>query len=266
MLGPKPTSFYDSKLKHGFGYKNPYTLKKAIYVNPKLYDALYLLSFDVRADVCDIEEIIENVTKSQLKIKQKLEDPIAIEKKVNFLPITYGKMNYLYETFVPQLELSLEQKKFSKASTSNRTPVNTNASSSSSPPLKMPKPSEILKYFQNLENEISKLHALLDAKTALRRVAFVDLEDLVLRNFCYNEVEPILDYLHVIFKVIQKEFPEDVQVMMNVFESMKSELDETLKQNVLLKDRLLEATLIHDVEKYVLMHSKTKNDDLNVEI
>ncbi|GJX10986.1 hypothetical protein Tco_0200845 [Tanacetum coccineum] len=66
--------------------------------------------------------------------------------------------------------------------------------------------------------------------------------------------------------VIQKEFPEDVQVMMNVFESMKSELDETLKQNVLLKDRLLEGTLIHDVEKYVLMHYKTKNDDLNVEI
>nr|GEX49603.1 Gag-Pol polyprotein [Tanacetum cinerariifolium] len=30
MLGAKPMSFYDSKVKHGLGYANPYTLKKAI--------------------------------------------------------------------------------------------------------------------------------------------------------------------------------------------------------------------------------------------
>ncbi|GKB59484.1 hypothetical protein Tco_0915670 [Tanacetum coccineum] len=62
------------------------------------------------------------------------------------------------------------------------------------------------------------------------------------------------------------EFPKDVQVMMNVFESMESELDDTLKQNKLLNDRLLEATLTHDVEKCVLMHSESKNDNLSVEI
>ncbi|GJY58356.1 hypothetical protein Tco_0458248 [Tanacetum coccineum] len=39
MLGPKPVSYYDSQLKHGLGYANPYTLKKAISHNPKLYDA-----------------------------------------------------------------------------------------------------------------------------------------------------------------------------------------------------------------------------------
>nr|GFA57430.1 hypothetical protein [Tanacetum cinerariifolium] len=37
MLGPKPIVFYYSKLK--LGYANPYTLKKAISQNPKLYDA-----------------------------------------------------------------------------------------------------------------------------------------------------------------------------------------------------------------------------------
>ncbi|GJV49169.1 hypothetical protein Tco_1439381 [Tanacetum coccineum] len=39
MLGPKPMSFYDSNVKHDLGYENPYTLKKAISQNPKLYDA-----------------------------------------------------------------------------------------------------------------------------------------------------------------------------------------------------------------------------------
>ncbi|GJY71889.1 hypothetical protein Tco_0475592 [Tanacetum coccineum] len=202
-----------------FVLRNPYTLKKAISMNPKLYDASHLHSSNVRVNVCDTKEIIKDATKSQLKMKEKLEDPIAIEKKVNFVPVNYGKLNDIYETFVPQVD-PLEQKYFSKASMSNGTPVNTNA----------------------------------------------NLEGSVLRNFCYNEVEPILDYLYAIFKVIQKEFPEDVQVMMNVFESMESVLNETLKQNALLNDKLLKATLTHDVEKCVLMQSEYKNDDLDVEI
>ncbi|GKD58890.1 hypothetical protein Tco_1296399 [Tanacetum coccineum] len=81
-----------------------------------------------------------------------------------------------------------------------------------------------------------------------------------------EKVKPILDYLHAIFKVIQKEFPKDVQVMMNVFEGMESETDETLEQNELLKDRVLEATLTHNVEKCVLMCYESKNDNLNDEI
>ncbi|GJU58219.1 hypothetical protein Tco_1235985 [Tanacetum coccineum] len=31
MLGPKPMSFYNSNSKHGLGYQNPYTLKKAFH-------------------------------------------------------------------------------------------------------------------------------------------------------------------------------------------------------------------------------------------
>ncbi|GJY56070.1 retrovirus-related pol polyprotein from transposon TNT 1-94 [Tanacetum coccineum] len=46
----------------------------------------------------------------------------------------------------------------------------------------------------------------------------------------------------------------------------KNEHCEKLKQNELLNDRLLEATLTHDVEKCVLIHSETKNDNLSVEI
>ncbi|GKD21929.1 hypothetical protein Tco_1223632 [Tanacetum coccineum] len=77
------------------------------------------------------------------------------------------------------------------------------------------------------------------------------------RNFVLtNELE----------KYKEKKFSKDVQVMMNVFESMEGELDDTLKQNKLLNDRLLEATLTHDVEKCVLMHSESKNDNLSVEI
>ncbi|GKD47992.1 hypothetical protein Tco_1276968 [Tanacetum coccineum] len=125
MLGTKPNSFYDSSLKNGLGYKNHYTLKKPISLNPKLYDSSSLRNSTMHVHVCDTEKILEDENKSRLKIKGKFDDPIAIEKKVNFVPINYTKMNKLYETFVPQVELSLEQKYISDASTSIVTSTNT---------------------------------------------------------------------------------------------------------------------------------------------
>ncbi|GJU60877.1 hypothetical protein Tco_1238643 [Tanacetum coccineum] len=193
-----------------------------------MYDASYLHSSNVHANVHDTEEILEDATKSQIKMNEKLKDPISIEKKQNFLLINYRKLNDLYENFVPQVELSFEQKYFSEAPTSTITP--TNPSKPSSPPLKMPKSSKMIKYFHTLEHEIKRFHTLLNAKTASKREFFTNQEDTIISRFCYDRVKPILDYLHAIFKVIQMEFPEDVQVMMNVFYSMGSELDETLKQ------------------------------------
>nr|GEZ03188.1 integrase, catalytic region, zinc finger, CCHC-type, peptidase aspartic, catalytic [Tanacetum cinerariifolium] len=92
-------------------------------MNPKLYDASYLYSSNVCANVCDNEEIIEEATKSQLKMKEKLEDPIAIEKKLNFLKFIY------------------------------------------------------------------------DAKNAPRRTAFVDVEDSILRKFCYDKTQKEINEL-----------------------------------------------------------------------
>ncbi|GJW81634.1 hypothetical protein Tco_0145609 [Tanacetum coccineum] len=133
MLGAKPLSFYDPKLKHGSGYENLYTLKKEISQNPKLYDASYLHSSKVHVNVYDTEEILDNATKSQIKMENKLKDPIAFEKKQNFCSIDYKKLNSLYETFVSQVELSAKQKYFSSVSITSETP--SNASTSSSPPI-----------------------------------------------------------------------------------------------------------------------------------
>ncbi|GJT97982.1 hypothetical protein Tco_1093500 [Tanacetum coccineum] len=101
MIGPKPLSIYDPQLKHGLGYENSYTLKKAISQNPKLYDASNIHSSKVHVNICDTEEILEDATKSQIKMENKLKDLIAIKKKQNFRPVNYGKLNDLYEIFVP---------------------------------------------------------------------------------------------------------------------------------------------------------------------
>ncbi|GJT33003.1 hypothetical protein Tco_0923422 [Tanacetum coccineum] len=94
------------------GYENPNTLKKAIAHNPMLYDASCLNNSKMHVNVYDTEEILKDTTQSQIKMENKLKDPIAIEKKQNFHSIDYKKLKTLYEMFVPQKELSAEQKYF----------------------------------------------------------------------------------------------------------------------------------------------------------
>ncbi|GJT68443.1 integrase, catalytic region, zinc finger, CCHC-type containing protein [Tanacetum coccineum] len=71
MLGPKSMSFYDSKVKHGLGYTNPYTLK-VISQNPKLYDASCLDDSKIPMHVRDTKDILDDATKSQIKMKNKI--------------------------------------------------------------------------------------------------------------------------------------------------------------------------------------------------
>ncbi|GJS75378.1 hypothetical protein Tco_0725259 [Tanacetum coccineum] len=54
--------------------------------------------------------------------------------------------------------------------------------------------------------------------------------------------------------------------MKDVFESTESELDELEKQNELLKDQLLEASLKHDVELCVLINHECVDKILNAEL
>ncbi|GJS04035.1 retrovirus-related pol polyprotein from transposon TNT 1-94 [Tanacetum coccineum] len=144
--------------------------KKAIAHNPKLYDASSFNSFKVHVSVCDTEEILEDATKSQIKMENKLKDPVAIEKKQNFRPIDYKKLNALYETFVPQVKLSAEQKYFPFVSITSGTP--SNASTSSSPPATMPKSSKIMKHFHRMERDFEKLFTLLKTTSTPKSIFF----------------------------------------------------------------------------------------------
>ncbi|GKE86738.1 hypothetical protein Tco_1560480 [Tanacetum coccineum] len=59
----------------------------------------------------------------------------------------------------------------------------------------------------------------------------------------------------------------DVKEMKDVFVSVENDLDETLKQNELLKDRLLEASLVEDVKNLVITSCvEIRNKDLHDEI
>ncbi|GJW20588.1 retrovirus-related pol polyprotein from transposon TNT 1-94 [Tanacetum coccineum] len=79
-------------------------------------------------------------------------------------------------------------------------------------------------------------------------------------------VKPILNELKVYLDFFQNLFQRDIKEMKDVFESTESELDELEKQNDLLKDQLLEASLKHDVELCVLIKHECVAKSLHAEI
>ncbi|GKE02100.1 hypothetical protein Tco_1390083 [Tanacetum coccineum] len=107
MLEKKPNKVYDPFLKVGLGYQNPERLKKAIKAQPIMYDGERLQSTKLIIDSPDSEETLKDAKESRLKMKDKI------------IQLNYEKLNTLYETFVPQKEMPIEQTYLSTPSTSN---------------------------------------------------------------------------------------------------------------------------------------------------
>nr|GEV09946.1 retrovirus-related Pol polyprotein from transposon TNT 1-94 [Tanacetum cinerariifolium] len=115
MLGLKPLFVYDQQLKHGLGYSNTYTLKQAISQCPKLYLASSLGNSEIPLNVRDNEDTLDDASKSQQNVKEKMNDPISIANKQICWTVDYQQINALYRDFVPQKELSAEHKYFSSS-------------------------------------------------------------------------------------------------------------------------------------------------------
>ncbi|GKE62494.1 hypothetical protein Tco_1512861 [Tanacetum coccineum] len=82
-----------------------------------------------------------------------------------------------------------------------------------------------------------------------------------------KEMNPIVQKLYFYFILFQNRFKKDLKEMNDVFVSVENDLDETFKQNELLKDRLLEASLAEDIKNLVITSCvEIRNKDLHDEI
>ncbi|GJU55832.1 integrase, catalytic region, zinc finger, CCHC-type containing protein [Tanacetum coccineum] len=66
----------------------------------------------ISLEIRDTEDTLDDASKSQQKVYDKMNDPIEIVNKQNGWTIDYTKINALYQDFVPQKELSTEQTYF----------------------------------------------------------------------------------------------------------------------------------------------------------
>nr|GEX38924.1 hypothetical protein [Tanacetum cinerariifolium] len=107
MLSKRPTFPTKDLHKSALGHSNPLYLKTAHLCRPSLYLG------DVIIDpvhnpfrVYDSEETLVQAEVSRTKMLERMKDPLY---KVSSKPINYAKLNSLYDTFMPQKQLSREQ-------------------------------------------------------------------------------------------------------------------------------------------------------------
>ncbi|GJR62037.1 hypothetical protein Tco_1504199 [Tanacetum coccineum] len=176
----------------------------------------------------DFEDILDDATKSQITMKRKSQDPIAIERKQNVWTIDYKKLNALYEDFVPQKEFSAEQNYFSSSfiSFENSSNASLQYSSSETKPTMTPMPSlnPMLVDLNKMENVFKTLFELLQTNSKRESIFYTSLEEIRLTNFCQQEVKPVLHELHLHFEIFQKQFLRDIKEMKDVFDSTENDL------------------------------------------
>ncbi|GJX72267.1 hypothetical protein Tco_0309438 [Tanacetum coccineum] len=95
---------------------------------------------------------------------------------------------------------------------------------------------------------------------------FTSKEEIALNDFCRDQVKPLLNELLEYFDGFQNLFQRDIKEMKDAFEQNDVYLDEIERQNDLLKDQLLEASLKHDIELCVLLNHECVDKSLHDEL
>nr|GEV50298.1 integrase, catalytic region, zinc finger, CCHC-type, peptidase aspartic, catalytic [Tanacetum cinerariifolium] len=85
----KPQFFYDHTTKQALGFQNPFYLKKAQQLEPKLYDGNVIEKTNAIM-IRDFEETLMLAKESRSKMFLKQKDPMMSEKKVNTTPADYA--------------------------------------------------------------------------------------------------------------------------------------------------------------------------------
>ncbi|GJZ24050.1 putative ribonuclease H-like domain-containing protein [Tanacetum coccineum] len=179
MLGKKPNKVYDPFLKAGLGYANFVRLKKVVAAQPKMYDGDLIHNNKLVIHTTDSEETLVDAEESRNKMRHKI------------IQIDYEKLNALYETFVPQQELSAEQTYFSILSTFENGSTSKDVPSES-PGLKIPTGSRSLyKTLSEIKEElIEEVQEMLNI--------FMSMEQRVndkspTENILENEIDRLLE-------------------------------------------------------------------------
>ncbi|GJR03042.1 SGNH hydrolase-type esterase domain-containing protein [Tanacetum coccineum] len=101
---------------------------------------LDICNSEISLNVRDTEDTLDDASKSKKKVYEKMNDPIAVANKQNCWTIDYAQINALYKDFVPQKELSVEQKYFP----SSFIPSDKNSNATPSIPVSMPSESPLI--------------------------------------------------------------------------------------------------------------------------
>ncbi|GKA44242.1 hypothetical protein Tco_0736966 [Tanacetum coccineum] len=178
----KPQFFYDHTTKQALGFQNPFYLKKAQQLEPKLYVGDIIEKTNPIV-ISDSEETLILAEESRSKMLLKQQDPMMLEKNVNTTPVDYAVLNQLSQDFktrfVSQIELSAEQDFWSKNFVNSLEPTLSSRPTKVEVPKKLPKSQEKDTVIKKLKERIKVLSRIKNEdkiKQELEEIETINIE------------------------------------------------------------------------------------------
>ncbi|GJR12593.1 retrovirus-related pol polyprotein from transposon TNT 1-94 [Tanacetum coccineum] len=252
----KPQFFYDHTTKQAIGFQNPFYLKKAQQLEPKLYDGNVIKNTSAIV-IPDSEETLMHAEESRSKMLLKLKDSTMLEKKVNTTPVDYPVLNQLSQDFktrfVPQTKLSAEQAFWSQKSVNSSDPTLSSRPPKVEVPKELPKVSMLNTSLKKLKHHLAGFDMVVKERTTttaitegswgkLKGKALVDNDttkypsDPEMLKIDMEPITPKLLNKHTAHSAYIKHTQEEATVLRDLVEHVKKiPLDSFLKESCLVK-------------------------------
>ncbi|GJT43951.1 hypothetical protein Tco_0952666 [Tanacetum coccineum] len=287
----KSLFFYYHTTKQALGFQNPFDLKKAQQLEPKLYDGNVIKSTSSIV-ILDFEETLTLAEESRSKMLLKQQDPMVLEKKVNTTPVDYVVLNQLSQDFekrfVPQTKLSAKQAFWYKNS------INSSDPSSSCRPTKVKVLKELPKVsmvgvsqmlvwvtlypkkntsLKKLKHHLAGFEVVVKERTTATTITGGSWGFKHTKACFRDEIIPFVKALKDIFNTFDQYLIDELTEIQNVFHEMEQAVKQhrleskmfEVKMNQVLNanKRLLEQVINKDIVN-LIMNSNVDNASVNV--
>ncbi|GJR71929.1 hypothetical protein Tco_0084294 [Tanacetum coccineum] len=264
----KPQFFYDHTTKQALGFQNPFYLKKAQQLEPKLYDGNVIKNTSAIV-IPDSEETLMLAEESRSKMLLKQKDPMMLEKKVNTTPVDYAVLNQLsqdFETrFVPQTELSAEQAFWSQNSVNSSDPTLSSRPTKVEVPKELPKVSMVNTSLKKLKHHLAGFDVVVKERTTATAITEGSWGFEHTKACFRDEIIPFVKALKDLFNTFDQYLIDELSEVQNVFHQMEQAVEQhrlesktfEVKMNQVLNEneRLLEQVISKDIVNTIVNSS-----------
>ncbi|GKC21968.1 hypothetical protein Tco_1024118 [Tanacetum coccineum] len=225
----KPQFFYDHTTKQALGFQNPFYLKKAQQLEPKLYVGDIIEKTNPIV-IPDSEETLMLAEESRSKMLLKQKDPIMLEKKVNTTPVDYAVLNQLYKDFetrfVPQTELSAEQAFWSQNSMNSAEPTLSSRPTNVEVPKELPKVSMVNTSLKKLKHHLASFDVVVKERTTPTAIIEGSWGFEHTKACFKDEIIPFVKALKDLFNTFNQYLVDELSEVQNVFHQMEQAVEQ----------------------------------------
>ncbi|GJY85534.1 copia protein [Tanacetum coccineum] len=220
MLSKRPTFASKDLHKTALGRSNPKYLKTAQLSRPALYRGDIVVNpLHTPHRVHDNEDTLVHAEVSRTKMLEKMKDP---ECPIISSPINYAKLNNLYDTFVPQKELTREQAYW--------LPANEVASNQSKPAQQFvhtrPAKSQVNSHLKTLKSCFPEFDEVIKFRTKPTCLTDGEWRFEHTKRCFVEQIIPFYEKLKTHVKGIEDNLFKEVSEYMKFFDELEKEYDQ----------------------------------------